>query len=162
MAHANRVLWCERYSTAADDGDMPYGSGCGGVVYVLLERRATAAPLLRALEAAFHARVPLAIATVLDGAEIGKRAFFAGTDPQNTAQIQAAGCNLGTDLGNMALQALERMQSIDQRVPNRGSATRVWVDYRAARPGLWIFGAGDDAKPTAPPRARTGLVCRGR
>ena len=25
--------------------------------------------------------------------------------------------------------------------------TRIWVDYRAARPGLWIFGAGDDAKP---------------
>jgi xanthine/CO dehydrogenase XdhC/CoxF family maturation factor len=23
----------------------------------------------------------------------------------------------------------------------------VWVDYRAARPGLWIFGAGDDARP---------------
>ena len=28
-----------------------------------------------------------------------------------------------------------------------GVETRVWVDYRAARPGLWIFGAGDDAKP---------------
>ena len=23
----------------------------------------------------------------------------------------------------------------------------MWADYRAARPGLWIFGAGDDAKP---------------
>ena len=43
--------------------------------------------------------------------------------------------------------ALERMQSIDQRVAIDGSDTRMWVDYRAARPGLWIFGAGDDAKP---------------
>ena len=28
-----------------------------------------------------------------------------------------------------------------------GEPTRVWADYRAARPGLWIFSAGDDAKP---------------
>ena len=37
---AKRAWWLtesgplvERYSTAEDDGDMPYGSGCGGVVY---------------------------------------------------------------------------------------------------------------------------------
>jgi xanthine/CO dehydrogenase XdhC/CoxF family maturation factor len=28
-----------------------------------------------------------------------------------------------------------------------GVPTSAWADYRAARPGLWIFGAGDDAKP---------------
>src|SRR5579859_5916787 len=55
-----------RYSTADDDGDMPYGSGCGGIVHVLLERRTTAQYLLRQLETAFHARAPLAIATVLE------------------------------------------------------------------------------------------------
>jgi xanthine/CO dehydrogenase XdhC/CoxF family maturation factor len=27
------------------------------------------------------------------------------------------------------------------------SETLVWVDYRPARPSLWIFGAGDDAQP---------------
>jgi len=137
-----------RYSTVADDGDVPYGSGCGGVVYVLLERRATAAPLLRALEVAFHARVPVAIATVLEGDEIGNRAFagptvsngLAGSEPTN---------GLEPILESMALQALEHMQSIDQRVTAGEKTTRVWVDYRAARPGLWIFGAGDDAKPIA-------------
>ena len=83
---AKRAWWLtesgpvvERYSTAEDDGDMPYGSGCGGVVYVLLERRVTAAPLLAALEAAFHARAPLAIATVLDGADIAHRVFAGPT-----------------------------------------------------------------------------------
>ncbi|MGA8742895.1 MAG: XdhC family protein, partial [Terracidiphilus sp.] len=37
---AKRAWWLtergpvvERYSTAEDDGEMPYGSGCGGVVY---------------------------------------------------------------------------------------------------------------------------------
>src|SRR4051812_29872592 len=71
---ARRAWWLteagpviERYSTVEDDGDMPYGSGCGGVVFILLERRATAGPLLPVLEVAFEERVPLAIATVLQG-----------------------------------------------------------------------------------------------
>lgn len=135
-----------RYSTVADDGEMPYGSGCGGVVYVLLERRATAAPLLRALENAFHARVPLAIATVLDGSEIAKRALAGPTimrGPNDADPSQT----LTSTLETIALQALEGMQSIDQRVTVGDRTTRIWVDYRAARPGLWVFGAGDDAKP---------------
>jgi len=131
-----------RYSTAADDGDMPYGSGCGGVVFLLLERSATAAPLLRALEAAFHARVPLAIASVLEGPQIGRRAFAGAT-----VAYDAAHDDFESILRTMALQALDRTQPADQRVSLENSTTRVWVDYRAARPGLWVFGAGDDAKP---------------
>jgi xanthine dehydrogenase accessory factor len=132
-----------RYSTAADDGDVPYGSGCGGVVFVLLERCATAASLLRALEAAFHARVPLATATVLEGSEIGQRAF-AGTTADHHADLSDP---LQSALSGLAAQALERMQPIDQRITAGEQEVRVWVDYRAARPGLWVFGAGDDAKP---------------
>jgi xanthine dehydrogenase accessory factor len=149
---AKRAWWLtqsgpvvERYSTADDDGEMPYGSGCGGVVYILLERRATAAELLTCLESAFHARVPLAIATVLDGIEIGKRKF-AGPAVQARSEEFAATLAEST-LENLALHTIDRMQSIDQRVTIDGKAARVWVDYRAPRPGLWIFGAGDDAKP---------------
>jgi len=132
-----------RYSTAADDGDVPYGSGCGGVVFVLLERSVTAAPLLRALEAAFHAREPLAIATVLEGASIGRR-VCAGS----TVQGKTDGADLlDVTLGSLAAQALGRVHSIDQRVAVDDSRIRIWADYRAARPGLWIFGGGDDAKP---------------
>src|SRR5579863_6450851 len=61
----------ERYSTLEDDGDLPYGSGCGGVVYILLERRSTASRLLHALKAAFDVREPLAIAAVLEGPRRG-------------------------------------------------------------------------------------------
>ncbi|MGA8086052.1 MAG: XdhC family protein [Terracidiphilus sp.] len=150
---AKRAWWLtdsgpvvQRYSTAEDDGEMPYGSGCGGVVYVLLERRVTATPLLTALEAAFHARVPLAIATVLDGAGIADR-VFAGPTVQRSHNAQSNAETRQARLGNLAALALDRMQSIDQRVAIDGSETRIWVDYRAARPGLWIFGAGDDAKP---------------
>jgi len=150
---AKRAWWLtesgpvvERYSTAEDDGDMPYGSGCGGIVYVLLERRGTAAPLLTALEAAFNARVPLAIATVLDGAGMAHR-VFAGQTVQEDRSEQNNADTIESLLANLALLALDRMQSIDQRVTLNGIDTRIWVDYRAARPGLWIFGAGDDAKP---------------
>ncbi len=62
---AKRAWWLsqdgpvvERYSTLEDDGDLPYGSGCGGVVYILLERRKTASPLLHALKSAFDVRKP--------------------------------------------------------------------------------------------------------
>ncbi len=150
---ARRAWWLtesgpavERYSTAEDDGVMPYGSGCGGVAYILLERRLTAGPLLTSLEAAFHARVPLAIATILDSADIAKR-VFAGPTIQNGRNEQSNAEAKEAILGNLATLALERMQSIDQRVALDGSEMRIWVDYRTARPGLWIFGAGDDAKP---------------
>lgn len=150
---AKRAWWLtesgpvvRRYSTTADDGDMPYGSGCGGVVHVLLERRATAAPLLTALEAAFHARAPLAIATVLEGADIATR-VFAGTTTQAHSLDQPETGSLDATLAGLAEMALDRMQSINQRVTIGGSETHLWVDYRAERPGLWIFGAGDDAKP---------------
>jgi len=113
---------------------------------LLLERRATADPLLRALETAFHSRVPLAISTVLEGAAIGRRSFAGPTirkDLDDRKSIDAS----ESMLESMSLQAVQRMQAIDQRVTIGDIATRVWVDYRAARPGLWIFGAGDDAKP---------------
>jgi xanthine/CO dehydrogenase XdhC/CoxF family maturation factor len=108
----------QSYSTLEDDGELPYGSGCGGVVWILLERRGTADEALKALEKAWIARVPVAIATVLEGERIGQRAF-AGT------------------AGDAELAVLENFQA---ELP-------VWIEERAARPGLWVFGAGDDAKP---------------
>ena len=150
---AKRAWWLtergpvvERYSTAEDDGEMPYGSGCGGVVYILLERRSTAAPLLTTLETAFHARTPLAIATVVEGAAIATRRC-AGPTVQDFPSKASTARSLESTLSNLAAQAMENLQSIDQRVVIGERDTRVWVDYRTARPGLWIFGAGDDAKP---------------
>jgi xanthine/CO dehydrogenase XdhC/CoxF family maturation factor len=139
----------ERYSTVEDDGDMPYGSGCGGVVFLLLERRATAAPLLAALEAAFNQRVSLAIATVLEGPNIAHRAF-AGlrSDFVCTSRAEVSlSLPLDPELNDLADLAFARRTSIDKRTLIGGTETRVWADYRPARPGLWIFGAGDDAIP---------------
>jgi xanthine/CO dehydrogenase XdhC/CoxF family maturation factor len=136
----------ERYSTLDDDGDLPYGSGCGGIVYILLERRATAAPLLYALKVGFDARIPLAIATVLEGPRIGRRAFASELTKGEVAPLPDEDRVQG-DLTLLAAQSLEDRAPQDTTIEIEGVRTRVWVDYRAARPGLWIFGAGDDARP---------------
>jgi len=140
---AKRAWWLtakgpvvERYSTLDDDGDLPYGSGCGGVVYILLERRQTASALVHALKAAWDVRKPLAIATILNGPRIGERAFFGPATGNAAGPLQA-----------MAEEGFRECSSSDRNVTIDGETIRVWVDYRAARPGLWIFGAGDDAKP---------------
>ncbi len=145
---ARRAWWLtesgpavERYSTIDDDGDMPYGSGCGGVVFVLLERRTTANTSLQALDAAFSARESLAIATVIEGPRTGHRAIA----PQDS--LTSGRFSWKLELHKLAQSALERRQSGEDRIPIDGVETRIHTDYRAPRTGLWIFGAGDDAKP---------------
>lgn len=139
----------QRYSTAEDDGDRPYGSGCGGVIFLLLERRATARPLLTALQQAFERRVPLAVSTVLDGEQRCRRAF-AGLEKKSleTVPIQEAPEPIGTDpLQELAEQSLAGRASIEREIGTGKNAARAWADYRPARHGLAIFGAGDDAQP---------------
>jgi xanthine dehydrogenase accessory factor len=137
----------ERYSTIDDDGDRPYGSGCGGVVFILLERRTSAGPLLLALQAAFHTRAPLAIATVLEGPRIGQRAFAGLAEDLVQQSVPTNRSAEEAELPCLAALALERRTSIEKKVLVDGALTHVWADYRAARPGLWIFSAGDDARP---------------
>ena len=137
----------ERYSTLEDDGDLPYGSGCGGVVYILLERRNTASQLLHALKAAWDVRRPLAIATILDGPQIGTRAFASPATAKDRSSNNGFAGGIETRLHELAAKALEHRISIDEEIPIEGKTARAWADYRAPRPGLWIFGAGDDARP---------------
>ena len=167
---ASRAWWLtanspcvQRYSTAEEDGERPYGSGCGGVVSLLLERRATAGPLLAALKQAYDRRAPLAVATVLDGEQIGRRAFAGlesdpsegllphdGSSRTGEASLEAGEASLqaaGDPLRELAEGALASRRSIEGKIPAGGIDARVWVDHRPARPGLWIFGAGDDALP---------------
>ncbi len=141
---ASRAWWLtkdgpiiRRYSTAADDGDVPYGSGCGGAVILLLERSTTALVLLSAQDKAFAARTSLSVATIVEGARIGVRA------------VAEAGSSSAGDEGLVGLAelAFKRGKSMENVLDADGVPTRVWCDFRPARTGLWIFGAGDDAKP---------------
>ena len=75
---------------------------------------------------------------------MGERGFARLRPPVGSSTIDPVSAFLLQDL---AEEALERRTSFEQRVQIDGKATRAWADYRAARPGLWIFGAGDDARP---------------
>ena len=69
------------------------------------------------------------------------------------------------ELGARAQRALEFRTSFDETIHIDGVATRIWADYRPARPGLWIFGAGDDAKPVLRMAREMGwfvALCDGR
>jgi xanthine/CO dehydrogenase XdhC/CoxF family maturation factor len=141
---ASRAWWLtaggptiQRYSTADDDGERPYGSGCGGVIFLLLERRATAGPLLAALEKAFQKRIPLGMAAILDGPAMGRRAF-AGIDCAE---------GRGDVLYTLAEQALTTRAAFERTMEIENTEVRAWAHCLAARPGLAIFGAGDDALP---------------
>jgi xanthine dehydrogenase accessory factor len=84
---ARKAFWNTRegavvevYSTGDDDGERPFGSGCGGRVKILLEREATAWPLMHVLVTAYKARLPLTIATIIQGERIGEHAITSGVD----------------------------------------------------------------------------------
>lgn len=148
---ARRAWWLtasgpvvERYSTQDDEDERPYGSGCGGVVWLLLERKQTADPFLQSLEQAFAERIPLAVATILDGPHIAGRQIASLAD-ENLSVSMA----FSRDLRDLAQHALEIRSSFERTIGLDSAPTRVLADYRAARTGVWIFGAGDDAKPLA-------------
>ena len=153
---ASRAWWLtangptiQRYSTAEEDGERPYGSGCGGVVFLLLERRTTASPLLAAIERAFDLRVPLAVATVLEGRQLGRRAFV-GLEPGPLMALESEPGlvrSIDDSLQALAELSLARGESIDGEIAVGETKARTWADYRPPRPGLAIFGAGDDAQP---------------
>jgi xanthine dehydrogenase accessory factor len=141
-----------RYSTSAEDGEIPFGMGCGGIVHLLLERSATAGPMMERLAASFNGRSPLAIATVLDGDSTGYRAYCAGADAaESDTRISAE--RISGDLGEMACKSLARQcfdeqQSFSHTIQAEdGQVATVRAEWSAARPGLFVFGAGDDAVP---------------
>ena len=119
-----------RYSTLAEDGDVPFGMGCGGVVHVLLERRATAGPLLEAMEQSYAQRLEMAVATRVAGERVGERSW----------QVASAGGEVGA-LRARAEQALAHRKSTN--------ADGVYAEWMAARTGLLIVGAGNDTRPLA-------------
>lgn len=128
------------YSTSPEDGEVPFGMGCGGVVHVLLERPETAEPMLQRLATHYCDRTPLAVATVLDRTGIGQRAFW---PPSGSETSDGA-----TSLQELARQGFEEQTSFSCAAPLDGrEQVPVRVEWNAPRPGLFVFGAGDDAIP---------------
>jgi len=124
----------QRYSSFFDDDSpMPYGLGCGGTVYVLLERGEPAHAVLSALDANLCSRAQFVIVTDTDQAGTiwiqrtdGERSFSADSPLQPGA-------------ASLARRAARERHSF--------YAKNLFVEFKAPPSALTIFGAGDDAKP---------------
>lgn len=131
----------ERYSSFFDDDSpAPYGLGCGGTVYVLLERGEAAHAVLNALDTNLSARIPFVIVT--------------DTVHASTLLVQPAGGCAGfqsstvtpsSEIANLAKRAFDERHSFCATL----GVTEVFVEYVPPSPALTIFGAGDDARPLA-------------
>lgn len=124
----------QRYSSFFDDdGDMPYGLGCGGTVIVLLERGEPAARTLEALRTSLEERRGSVV--VAD----------TGADTPGTVLIMS-------DAGQIAWQrpGSEEAAKLADEVRGAKASRQVgnfYIQYLAPPPSLVVFGAGDDAKP---------------
>ena len=161
---AKRAWWLsqdgpvvERYSTLEDDGDLPYGSGCGGVVYILLERRKTASPLLHALKSAFDVRKPLAIAAVLEGPHMAQRAFATLRPPVGSSTSDPIRDIL---LQELAEEALERRSSIEQKISDRWKGDSCLGGLSCRAPGPLDLRRRRRCQAAGSPGSRTRLVRR--
>ncbi len=128
----------ERYSSFFDDEEpMPYGLGCGGTVWVLLEQGEAARAVVAALSRVRSERRPALVVTAAEGRSgtrlvrmvAGERLYSAGG--AITEQVMAG--------------VLERRSS--ELVT--GGDGDLFVEFVAPPPGLFVFGAGDDAQPLA-------------
>lgn len=140
----------QRYSSFFDDDSpAPYGLGCGGTVYVLLERGPAAHAVLNTLEQSLAARSHFVIitdthqpATIFAHPSSGETLF---------AQYDEAAASAMESLARRALQ--QRCSFYASHPAETGDPTladpNLFVEYLAPPIALTIFGAGDDAKPLA-------------
>ena len=124
----------QRYSSFFDDdGDMPYGLGCGGTVIVLLERGEPAAKTLEALRSSVEERRGSGV--VMD----------TGAETPGTALIMSEAGEIiwerpGSDEAAKLAEEV-RVGKASRQVGN------LYIQYLAPPPSLVVFGAGDDARP---------------
>jgi xanthine/CO dehydrogenase XdhC/CoxF family maturation factor len=126
----------QRYNSFFDeDSEMPYGMGCGGTVYLLLERGEAVDRKLAALAYGAEHRAAIAIVSVIGSDE---------ADAPGTPLILAEdGYSWPVEDNQEALQEAEGV------LRQRGSTWHddLFVEYVPPPQALFIFGAGDDAIP---------------
>jgi xanthine/CO dehydrogenase XdhC/CoxF family maturation factor len=124
----------QRYSSFFDDdGDMPYGLGCGGTVIVLLERGEPAAQNLEALRRCVDDRTESVIV------------INTSTNSPGTAVIV-------NEAGDALYQrkASAKEKTLANKALRTGKSAHTggfFVELIAPPPALILFGAGDDVQP---------------
>lgn len=124
----------QRYSSFFDDdGDMPYGLGCGGAVVVLLERGDATERVLQALERSVHERTAWVIISSLEPKHPGTELIV------NEAGESLYSRDLDAEAWSLARAAMASRAS-----QHHG---HFFVEVVEPPPALFIFGAGDDTQP---------------
>jgi xanthine dehydrogenase accessory factor len=123
----------QRYSSFFDDeGDMPYGLGCGGAIQVLLERGDPAKQALEAVRRSVEERGSQVVVANL------------GVTPGTELIVDEIGQEV------WSREASEAARTLAQKA--LGARASQWerdrfAEYIAPPPALFVFGAGDDAQP---------------
>lgn len=123
----------QRYSSFFDDeGDMPYGLGCGGAILVLMERGEPAKQALEALRRSVdERRSQIVVASV-------------GAKPGTELIVDESGREV------WSREASEAARELAQKTLRAGASQwdrDLFAEYMAPPPALFVFGAGDDAQP---------------
>ena len=125
----------QRYSSFFDDdGDMPYGLGCGGTVIVLLERGEATHQALEALRRSVEERTESVIVTDTNPEHPGTALIVNGA-----GEVMFARPGGGNEMAELAHEVART--GISHHVPG------FFAEFVAPPPALVIFGAGDDAQP---------------
>lgn len=140
----------QRYSSFYDeDSEMPYGLGCGGTVYVLLERGEAVDRTMAALAHGAEHRVGVAIVSVID--------TVAG-ESAGTRLILADDGYMWFGSEDDVLRAAAEKATHSRRSCWLDDASSVFVEYAPPPTALFVFGAGDDALPLVEFGYRLGWV----
>jgi xanthine dehydrogenase accessory factor len=124
----------QRYSSFFDDdGDMPYGLGCGGTVIVLLERGEPAAQSLEALRRSVEERTESVVVTSTNKESPGTTLVL------NEARDVLYERDRSPGVTAMAVHAL--------RTGRSSHVGEYFVEFLTPPPALILFGAGDDIRP---------------
>ena len=173
-AEISRKIWwltaqgprVEQYQSSFDedmleDGAVPWGLGCGGTVWVLMERDPSA--VLQALAAGLEESRAAVTVAALEGERVGTRAVL--RHRMSTAPHAALGTPLALEAlcrsaeqaalpGEFQAAAARAMAgqaslALDAGFESTLGRPTYYVEYLAPAPRLFIFGAGDDAQPIA-------------
>jgi xanthine dehydrogenase accessory factor len=122
---------------------MPYGLGCGGTVFVLLERGGAAAACLEALRRSVEERTASAIVTATEGSAPGTVLIV--REDGSVAWRRAGGDDARAEA--LAREALRLRASRSAGLTANEETGGYFVEYVWPPQALWVIGAGDDAQP---------------
>lgn len=126
----------KRYSTFFDDdAEIPYGLGCGGSVWLMMERGEMVDRVLGALANAAECNEPLILGAVLTGEQLGTRIIRSS---QGTLWNGAASSAI-----TVLCEHARRTRS-DHWFEHDKS---LFAEFAQPPQQLFLFGAGDDAQP---------------